>query len=147
MALDERQRDRLAELRASDAEREAKAQDDADARELEARELVLELEARGMKRDADFKVVSNPLGGVFALRKPDTRAIRNWESASEKQKLSLEWQIGILRHYIVEPDEKAPGKGIVWAQTCAKLPGLCWQTSTAFVELMGVDVEAFQKKP
>jgi hypothetical protein len=144
--LDDTKRDRLAELRARDAERESKAQEDADVRELEARELQIALEEKGLKVNADFKVIVNPLGGVFALRKPDTRAIRNWENASEKQKLSLEWQIGLLRHYIVEPDEKAPAKALLWAQTCAQRPGLCWQTSTAFVELMGVDVEAHQKK-
>ena len=146
MALDETQRDRLAELRALNAERAARQSDQADERELEAEELAVTLEARGMKRDSDFKLIDNALGGVYALRRPDTRAIRNWENASEKQKLSLEWQIGILRHYILEPDEKAPGKALLWAQTCAQRPGLCWQTSTAFVELMGVDVESHQKK-
>ena len=122
------------------------AQAEADERELEAEELAATLEAKGQKRGADFVVVSNRLGGVFALRRPDTRAIRNGENASDKNKLSLEWNIGLLRHYIVEPDEKAPGKALLWAQTSAQRPGLCWQTASAFVELMGVDVDSYNRK-
>ena len=146
MALTDQQRERLYELRAKDAELATAAQEEADSREYAVRELVLSLEAKGAKRDADFKIIDNTLGGLYALKKPDTRAIRNWENASEKQKLSLEWQIGLLRHYIIEPDEKAAGKSLLWAQTCAQRPGLCWQTSAAFVELMGVDLESNQKK-
>jgi hypothetical protein len=146
MALSEQQRERLYELRAKDTENQAKAQEDAEEREFMARELVVSLEARGLKRDSDFKVVDNALGGLFAVRRPDTRAIRNWESSTDKQKQNLEWMIGLLRHYIIEPDEKAPAKALLWAQTCAQRPGLCWQTSSAFVELMGVDLEAAQKK-
>lgn len=146
MALTEQQRERLAELRAADAERETKEQEAADERELEARELAVLLEGKGLKGGVDFKVIANSLGGVFAVKKPDTRAIRNWENAGEKQKLSLEWQIGLIRHYIIEPDDKAAGKALLWAQTCAQRPGLCWQTSNAFVELMGVDIESVQKK-
>jgi hypothetical protein len=147
MALDEQQRDRLAELRQASAVRATEARDESDARELEGEELAMALQAKGLKRDVDFAIINNPLGGVYALRKPDTRAIRNWESASDKQKLQLEWQIGILRHYIVDPDEKQEGaRGLVWAQNSALRPGLCWETSTAFVRLMGVDVEGLQKK-
>ena len=148
--MDDKQRERLAELRAQDIEREAKKQEEADLRELEARELVLNLEDKGLKRDIDFKIVSNPIGGVYALRKPDTRAIRNWEQASDKQKLSLEWQIGLIKHYIVDPDEKDPTaqdkRGIAWAQMCGARPGLCWQTVNAFGELMGMDIEGTQRK-
>jgi len=146
MGLDEGRQSRLAELRALDAEREAKAQEAAEERELEARELAFSLEQKGLKEGHDFKVLVSAIGGVFAIRKPDGKAIRNWELASEKQKLSLEWQIGLLRNYIVEPDEKSPTKGIQWAQLSAQRPGLCWKASTAFVELMGVDVEERQKK-
>lgn len=145
MALDEARRSRLAELRATDVDRETRETEAAEERELEARELAATLEQQGQKRDVDFKVVVNAIGGVYAIRKPDGKAIRNWEQASEKSKLSLEWMIGILKHYIIEPDERAPGKSLQWAQTCAQRPGLCWATSTAFVELMGVDVNA-QKK-
>jgi hypothetical protein len=87
------------------------------------------------------------------VRKPDSRAIRNWEQADEKKKTNLEWMVGLLRHYIIEPDPKRvpegstlSPRGIEWAQACAPRPGLCWATSNAFVELMGVDIEAFQKK-
>lgn len=150
MAITDQQRERLAELRAADVDREAKKQEEADLLELEARELATTLEARGEVGGVDFKIIASTLGGVFAVRKPDGRAIRNWEQASEKQKLSLEWQIGLLRHYIVEVDEKAPGgagaRGIVWAQKCAGRPGLCWATSAAFVELMGVELDSSQRK-
>ena len=146
MALTQEQKDRLAQLREEEVSRAQDARDEADLRELEARELTATLEARGLKRDAGFKVIVNARGGVFAVKKPDTRAIRNWENAADKDRLNLEWMIGLLRHYIVEPDEKAAGKALLWAQTCAHLPGLCWQTSAAFIELMGVDLEAAQKK-
>lgn len=146
MALDDTQKERLAALRHARMEREAKERDEADARELEAEELAALLEGRGLKRDADFKIVANRLGGVFALRRPDMRAIRSWENAKEKDRLSLEWNVGLLRHYIVEPDDKAPTRALLWAQTCAQRPGLCWETSTAFVELMGVDLDDKQKK-
>lgn len=147
MALDEKQRERLAELRMASTNREAAEQDEADARELEGEELAATLEAKGLKRKVDFAIVVNRLGGVYALRKPDARAIRNWESASEKQKISLEWAIGLVRHYIIDADGQAAGsRGIAWAQMCAQRSGLCWQTTTAFVELMGVDIEAIQKK-
>lgn len=153
MALTEEQRERLAELRGKDIDLETEAQDARDARELEARELRLTLEGRGLKADVDFKIINNPLTGVFAVRKPDARGIRNWEQGTEKQKTNLEWMVGMLRHYIVEPDEKAmPEKGtlgprgIEWARLCAQRPGLCWACASAFVELMGVDVEAVQRK-
>lgn len=146
MALTQEARDRLAELREQDVERSALAKESAEERELEARELGATLEARGLKRDLDFKVIDHAMCGVYAIRKPDGRAIRNWDNASDKEKLTLEWLIGIMRHYIIEPDEKAPAKALQWAQMCGQRPGLCWTTSTAFIQLMGVDTEAHQKK-
>lgn len=161
MALTEQQRERLAALREKDAERDTASQDAADARELEGRELVLACEAKGWKEGHDFKIVSNPIAGVFAVRKPDARGIRTWENATEKQRLTLEWVISFLRHYIVgldeqpmpqagqKPEDGRPlegAKGLVWAQASAQRPGLCWQTSRTFLELMGVDFEALEKK-
>ena len=121
-------------------ERETAEASEAEVRDLEAAELTAALVAKGQKSGHDFIVVKNRFG-VFAVRQPDTKAIRVWEKADDKTKLSLEWQIGVLRHYI-EPAEKA----LLWAQTSATRPGLCWATSNAFVELMGVDVDAVQKK-
>lgn len=147
MTLTDEQRARLAALREGDAERALEAAEAADARELEVRELRALLEGRGLKDGVDFKVVDNKLGGTYAVKKPDSRAIRNWEQADDKKKQSLEWLIGLLRHYIVEPDEKTPGaRATVWSQTCAQRAGLCWDTANAFVELMGVDVESHQRK-
>jgi len=73
-------------------------------------------------------------------------------------KLSSEWQIGLIRHYVVDTDvpTAAPGanqqatpsgkRGLEWAQACAKWPGLLWQTTNAWIELMSVDREAVAKK-
>jgi hypothetical protein len=144
--MDDQQRQRLAAHRQAEAEREASAQEEADLRELEAHDLAASLEGKHGKRGVDFEVINNALGGVYAIRKPDTRANRNWEQASEKSRLSLEWMIGLLRHYIIEPDEKAPGKANQWMQACGARPGLCWQTAEKFVEMMGIDREAAQKK-
>lgn len=147
--MDDKQRERLEELRKADAERETREQEESDLRELEARELQASLEAKSLKKGTDFEIVSNRLGGVFALRKPDTRAIRNWEQADEKKKLSSEWQIGLIRNYVVDPDDKDPQKGrrgLEWAASCAKWPGLLWQTTDAWVELMSVDRDGIAKK-
>lgn len=166
MALDDKQRERLAELRAAETDRQARAQEESEALELEALELRAALESVGLKEGSDFKIVVNALGGVYAVRKPDTRAIRNWENATQKQQLNLEWVISLLRHYILMPGEvaipkaahgqsapeMAPGvrpegsRGIEWSQMCAQRPGLCWQTLRAFLELMGVDIEGAEKK-
>ena len=155
--MDDTQRERLEELRKKDIEREQLAQEDADARELEARELQANLEARPsmggvagatMKDGTDF-IINNRLGGVYALRRPDGRGIRAWEQASDKQKLSPEWQIGLLRNYIVDPNPNNPQKGmrgIEWAQQCAQWPALLWMTTNAWIELMGVDRELLAKK-
>jgi hypothetical protein len=150
MPLDDKQRERLEELRKSASQRQADEQDAADARELEAEELAAKLEAQGLVRGADFEVINNRLGGVYAVRRPDSRALRNWEAADEKKKGNSEWQIGLIRHYIVDPegtDPKAQGsRGIVWAQTCAQRPGLLWQTTNAFIDLMSVDRDVATRK-
>ena len=140
MALDDKQKERLAELQKQRAESEQAETDRALERELAAEELAVKLAPALGKRGEDFAIISNRYG-VFGLRKPDAQAIRNWERAEEKQKLSLEWQIGILRHYIEPKDTALP-----WAQTCAQRPGVCWQTAEAFVELMGVDRETVARK-
>jgi hypothetical protein len=140
MALDEKQKERLAHLEREADERATEDASEAEVRKLDAAELTASLVAKGMKPRHDFIVVNNRFG-VFAVRQPDTKAIRVWEKADDKTKLQLEWQIGVLKHYI-EPVDKA----LLWAQTCATRPGLCWATSNAFVELMGVDVDAVQKK-
>jgi len=150
MALDEAKKERLAKLRAEEAERQTREQEEADERELEALELTAALEGRGQKRGVDFVVINNR-AGVFALKKPDTGAIRRWEAAKEKERLSLEWQIGFLGKYIVELDEQAvkagrPPQGLTWQQTSQKFPGLCWQTANAFVDLMAVDRSETEKK-
>lgn len=139
--MDDTQREKLAEFRQKASERDTAEQEASDLRELESHELVATLETKGLKHGSDFEIINNRLGGVYAIRKPDGRAIRNWEQASEKNKLSLEWQIGLLRHYI-EPQDKA----VLWAQTCAQRPGLCWQTADRFVEMMSVDREGLARK-
>jgi hypothetical protein len=133
--------DRLAELRQKRGEAEAAEAQAADDRELAAEELAIVLEQKlGGKRGEAFQVINHRFG-VFALRKPDTRAIRNWEQANEKQRMNLEWMIGLMRHYI-EPSDKS----LTWAQVCADRPGLCWHTGNIFVELMGADQAAIAKK-
>lgn len=164
--MDERQKERLAELRQREAERGQAAQEADDARELEALELSASLESKGATRGADFLLVSNRLCGVFAIRKPGGKEIRTWEMAKEKDRLNLEWMISFLRPMIVDPSEveipkvqagqtpphMAPDarvhgrRAIEWAQQCGQRPGLCWQTANAFVELMGVDREAHDRK-
>lgn len=139
--MDDAKRARLAELRAAETERLAAEAEADEERELEERELAATLAATLGKRGVDFEIVSNKLGGVYGVRKPDTKAIRNWEQADEKKKTSLEWQIGLLRHY-VEPEDKR----LTWARTCAERPGLAWQTADAFVTLMGVDRDGLAKK-
>lgn len=133
--------DRLEEVRKRRAEREKAEQAAADARDLEAHELelLLEDELKGVRSEA-FEIVNNRFG-VFAIRKPDSQAIRNWERASEDKKASLEWQIGILRHYVCPAEKQIP-----WAQLAAERPGLCWQTAEAFVDLMGIDRSRLEKK-
>jgi hypothetical protein len=132
--------DALAAHREARAKRAEEERDKADALELEAFELEAKLEAKLGKSGEEFAIVNNRFG-VFAVRKPDTRAIRNWERATDKEKLSIEWMLGLLRHYI-EPTEKA----IPWAQLGAQRPGLVWQTGEAFVELMGIDRSKLEKK-
>lgn len=132
---------RLEAMRARQAAR-AKAEEEGEQlRALEASELEerLEGETKG-KRDQAFAIVNNRFG-VFGLRMPDTQAIRNWQSAPDAKKETLEWQIGILRHYIL-PTERA----IPWAQLATERPGLCWQTASAFVDLMGIDRSLTEKK-
>lgn len=144
--MDDKQKERLAELRQREAERGQADQDADDARELEALELGTAIEAKGLRRGVDFAIVSNRLGGVFALSRPTGKSIRAWELATEKQRLNLEWMIGFLRPMIVEPDGATEKRAIVWAQMCGQRPGLCWQTANAFVELMGVDREERDRK-
>lgn len=124
--------------RKEQADQEEKAQE---LRQLEVFELEqkLEGELKG-KRGVDFEIIDNRFG-LFALRRPDTRAIRNWEQASDEKKQSLEWQTGVLRHYIYPSDQQIP-----WAQLATERPGLCWQTANAFVDLMGVDRSNLEKK-
>lgn len=125
--------------------RAQKAREERAAAEERAREdrliLAEELSAslQGV-RGVDFQIVTNP-HGVFAVTKPDSQAIRTWEMAPEKKKLSLEWMISYLRHYIV-PKERS----LEWCQICATRPGLLWDTSNAFLALMGVDVHEQEKK-
>lgn len=134
--------DRLEELRKAKAQRADKEKEAEEARELEALELEEKLRGElGGERGVAFEIINNRFG-VFGLKRPDTRAIRNWEQATEKQKVSVEWQVGLLRHYIV-PQER----GLVWAQTVGdNRPGLLWQTADAFVDLMGIDRAALEKK-
>ncbi len=134
--------DRLKRLAVAQKAREDRQQAEERAREdrlIEAEELAASLATLGT-RGVDFQIVSNP-HGVFAIRKPDSQAIRIWEQASEKKKLSLEWMISYLRHYI-EPKDR----GLLWCQISAQRPGLLWATSTVFLELMGVDVHEQEKK-
>lgn len=144
--MDEKQRERLAELRLKEAERGQAEKEAGDARELEAFELAETLESKGARRGYDFQLVSNPLCGVFAIRKPGGKEIRQWEMAKEKDKTNLEWLIGFLRPLIVEPDETKKERGIRWAQMCGERPGLCWQTGEKFVELMGAVREDHDRK-
>jgi hypothetical protein len=134
---------RLSKLEAHrklERERQEKEQDESEGRELEAFELSDKLEATLGEPRKGFAIINNR-AGVFAIRKPDTRAIRTWEHATDKQKLSAEWLIAYLRHYI-EPKEKLQ----TWMALCAERPGLLWQTSDAFVELMFVDRGMLEKK-
>ncbi len=133
--------DRLAAHRQKQTERAGAETEAAEMRELEAFDLAESLEAKlGGARDVAFGIVNNRFG-VFAVRKPDTRGVRTRQNASEKQRLSLEWEIAFLRHYI-EPPEKA----VLWMQTGAERPGLVWQTGEVFIALMGVDTSAREKK-
>lgn len=140
MPLDEEKQKRLDALRTKREELALAEQQDADERELQAEELAATLEETIGKRGVDFAIVSNRFG-VFALRRPDTQAIRNWERADDKKKLSLEWQIGLLKHYIV-PESTS----LLWAQTGAQRPGLVWQTSNEFVDLMGLHTDGGDRK-
>lgn len=144
--MDEKQKERLAELRQREAERVQAEQEADDARELEAYELTAALEAKGLTKGADFAIVSNRLGGVFAVRKPGGREIRIWDTAKEKDRLNLEWMIGFLRPLIVEPEGSETKRSIAWAQMCAQRPALCWQTANAFAELLGAHREDLDRK-
>jgi hypothetical protein len=139
--VDETKKERLEALRTARAARDKAAADAADERELAAEELHAALAGPDMVRGVDFEIVTNPFG-VYAIRKPDNQAILNWDNATKGKKLSLDWQIGILRNYIL-PDK---AKGIEWAQVAAQRPGLAWDTSNAFMRLMGVVVEETEKK-
>jgi hypothetical protein len=140
--MDDVQRKRLEELLKAKADKQAK-QDEADQlRQLEEEELSVKLEQElGGPRGDAFEVINNRFGGVFAIKRPDVQAIRNWEKADEKKKVNTEWQIGLMRHYIA-PAEKQ----IAWAQVCADRPAVCWQTAEAFVTLMGIDRRQLDSK-
>ena len=84
MALDDKAKERLAELRAAQYDREQAKAEKAEELELEALELAAKLETSIGKRGEDFAIIQNAFG-VFAIRKPDAQAIRNWERAGEKQ--------------------------------------------------------------
>ncbi len=140
VATEEARLERLSRARKARDERQQADERAGEDRLIEAEELSTALVGTLGERGVDFQIVSNP-HGVFAIRKPDSQAIRIWEQASEKKKLSLEWMISYLRHYI-EPKEKA----LLWCQVCAQRPGLLWATSTIFLELMGVDVHEQEKK-
>ena len=78
--LSEEQAKRLEQLREVREKREAAEAQAAEIRELEAEELALTLETQGGRRGEDFEVLTNRFG-VFAIKKPDTQAIRNWENS------------------------------------------------------------------
>jgi hypothetical protein len=150
MALTDQQRARLEELRAKDADRDAAAQEAAEVREFEGRELSATLEGAGLVRGVDFEIVTNRICGVYAIRKPDRQAMRNFDAADEKKKESTEWMIGLARHYVMDPAEPSATslskKGIEWAQKAAERPGLAWQTMRAFVSLMANEQGDLQRK-
>jgi hypothetical protein len=133
--VEDAQREKLAAMRAKRQKAEADELEAREQRELEAGELADKLELEGQKRGEDFEIIVNRFG-VFAIRKPDHQAITSWDRASNEKKLSLDWQIGILRHYIVSDDG-----GVRWAQIAAVRPGVCWDTAAAFAKLMGVEAD------
>lgn len=140
--MDEVKKERLRVLREAQVDLEKAEKEATDERELEALELQAKIvaETKGV-RGRDFAIVNNVFG-VFAVRKPDAQAIGNWDRARDEDRLSLEWQIALLRNYIF-PDK---ARGIEWAQIASDRPGLVWETANAFLELMGVSKSAVSKK-
>jgi hypothetical protein len=141
MALTEEQKSQLEKFREARAAKDQAEQDATELREFERESLVAELEKTLGKENVDFKIIDNPFG-LFAIRKPDLKAIRNWEQAPEAKRTNLEWAISLLRHYIA-PESKS----IEWCQIGGNgRPMLIWHTANAFVELMGLDKTAAGKK-
>ena len=96
--------ERLKALRAEEANRQANADLEEDALELEELELVSELSKTGV-RGKDFEVVNTQFG-VFGVTKPDPRGIAAWDKAVSEKVISPDRLAGILRNYIV-PTSKA----------------------------------------
>lgn len=135
-------RERLQKARKKNDDHAAAKRRELEDREIEVAELTekLEVSTKG-KRGTDFEVVSTPFG-VYGIRKPDHQAVTNWDKATNEKRLSLDWQIGLLRHYIL-PDPNVDG--IAWAQQGALRPGIVWETAAAFTALMGAEVDAAGK--
>jgi hypothetical protein len=139
MALPDDTRAKLEKHREAKLEADKVAADAADLKELEVYELKEKLASLG-KENEDWRIINNPFG-LFAVKKPDARAIKTFENAKDKDKISLEWNIAYLRHYIV-PDDRVT----VWMQTCGTRAGLAWQTMNEFLKLMGVESADNEKK-
>ena len=139
--MDDKSKERLEELRLARVRREAQEQEEADSRELEEEELCLKLEEelKG-RRGIDFEIINNKFG-VFGLRKPDGRAISSIDKASAEKQATLQWNIDLLKHYIV-PQERS----LAWVQVAADRTGLCWETALAFKALAGESSLVFKKK-
>lgn len=139
--MDEQQKARLEELRLDRVRRDKEARDAAELRELEREELERQLEQQtGGKRGDAFELVDSKVG-LFAVIAPDDAGVMNWDKAKPEQRQDLDWMIQFLRKYIV-PKERA----LEWAQKAAMKSALCWDTSTAFVSLLGANVDALTKK-
>lgn len=140
MPLDEKETARLQAFRNKQAEAENASQENAERRELEIFDLVETLEKDFGKRGEGFEIVDNPYG-LFAVKRPDTQATRNWEKATDAQHGDSTWNIGLLKHYIIPADRQ-----LAWAQLAAERAGVWWQTAGEFVKLMGLDRKLLAKK-
>src|SRR5580658_6785677 len=101
----------LRRLRANAAARQKVEEEENEARELAELRLVEELSLGGSrKRGVDFEVVNTQFG-VFGVRVPDPRGIKQWDvatgSATDEDPVDPNRLAGILKHYIVpEKDQE-----------------------------------------
>ncbi len=126
--------ERLKALREEESQRQAQADAEEDARELEELELVSELSKTGT-RGKDFEVVNTPFG-VWGVLKPDPRGIAAWDKAVSEKIISPDRLAGILRNYIAPPASKA----IEFHAVATERPGIVsgpGSVGVAFLSLTG----------
>ena len=131
----------LAKLRKSREARDAAAEADDQALELEELRLDEQLSAAG-KRGKDYEIVATDYG-VFGVKTPDTKGIDAWDRLTKKDSSELTGDkvVAILRHYIVPPERVND-----FHRVATERPMIANRVGLAFVSLMGAKHIESKKK-